>query len=160
MYYGAIDKYEVFKMIIKVCDVFGYGANNNADKLISGTIAVETDYGLSKDNTEYSGAGLCQFDKEPFEDIQRRIVTYHNGDWCQSAKKNFDIDLSQVTWQSLKYSPLVSIIFCRLTYKLRPEPIPISIEEMGEYWKKWYNSELGKGTVKKFIEKYEKHIGG
>ena len=45
---------------------------------------------------------------------------------------------------------------------MMPEKLPNSydIEGLAKYWKKYYNTEGGKGTVEKFIEKYEKYVGG
>ena len=47
-----------------------------------------------------------------------------------------------------------AIIHCRLKYRRVPKKLPKTIEGMGEYWKQFYNSELGKGKSSEFIEKY------
>jgi len=39
-----------------------------------------------------------------------------------------------------------------LKYKLIPELIPNSLDERATYWKKYYNSEAGKGTMKHYLE--------
>ena len=48
-----------------------------------------------------------------------------------------------------------AIIMCRLKYRRVPKKLPKTVEEMANYWKKYYNSELGKGNPEEFIEKYK-----
>ena len=44
--------------------------------------------------------------------------------------------------------------FCRLHYRRVPSALPKAgnLQAQAEYWKKYYNSNLGKGTVKHFME--------
>ena len=44
---------------------------------------------------------------------------------------------------------------CRLKYKNVPKKLPKTVEGMANYWKKYFNSELGKGDPEEFIEKYK-----
>ena len=46
----------------------------------------------------------------------------------------------------------VAIFFTRIYYRRKPGAIPKTTEERAEYWKKHYNTEQGKGTVKHYIE--------
>ena len=48
-----------------------------------------------------------------------------------------------------------AIIMCRLKYRRVPKKLPKTVEGMANYWKKYFNSELGKGDPKEFIERYE-----
>lgn len=48
------------------------------------------------------------------------------------------------------------IVFCRLKYRRVPKPLPTTQEECAMYWKKWYNSDLGRGTVTHFLELADK----
>ena len=45
-------------------------------------------------------------------------------------------------------------VFCRLKYKRDKYPLPKSNDLKGqaEYWKRVYNTHLGKGTIKHFME--------
>lgn len=45
----------------------------------------------------------------------------------------------------------------RLQYLRRPEAIPNSLDGIAEYWKKFYNTESGAGTVAEFKEKWSMH---
>jgi hypothetical protein len=46
---------------------------------------------------------------------------------------------------------ILGIIFARLIYYRDPAPIPSTLEEQAEMWKRVYNTKHGKGTVEEFI---------
>ena len=48
----------------------------------------------------------------------------------------------------------LQVAFCRLKYRRDKHAIPPNsdIEAQAKYWKRVYNTELGKGTVKHFME--------
>jgi len=50
------------------------------------------------------------------------------------------------------------IIHCRLKYWRVPKKMPSSIEGQADYWKKYYNSELGKGDPEHFVEVVKKWL--
>ena len=44
---------------------------------------------------------------------------------------------------------------CRLKYLIVPKKLENTVEGMAHYWKKYYNSDFGKGEPEEFIEKYK-----
>ena len=148
LYYGLLSHEYLELAAIKICDILGNGVNNKAVQLLLETASAETGAGTIKDSTIYAGMGITQIDKLPFEDIKNRTRQYHKN----KLIKYFDIDIDLVAWDSLAYNPLLSMIFTRLKYKLIPEPIPNSIENRAIYWKKYYNTKAGKGTVEHYLE--------
>jgi len=58
----------------------------------------------------------------------------------------------------LKYDLRYATIFARLHYRRKREPLPVGIESMSSYWKRHYNTKLGKGTEAEFIDNYHKYI--
>ena len=66
-------------------------------------------------------------------------------DWLSDAT---DDDLKNLLWGSIA----AGIVFCRLKYWRVPFKIPSNIKGQAKYWKKYYNSESGAGTVEKFLE--------
>ena len=132
-----------------VCNVLGVGDQNAADYLLCETAAAETQFGTYADPTPNgAGRGLYQCDQLPFKDVQARSRPAD----VDAIKLAFDIDIKAVEWDDLNFSPLLATIFARLHYKLRPGAIPQTLVERAEYWKKHYNSVLGKGTVEHYIE--------
>ncbi len=150
MYYGLTRTSQVFEMVDDVVEAL---KGNNEDikttkELIVSTIGQETHLGTFKDKTKYKyGTGLSQIDSGiPFEDIIKRSSKYH-----EVIEKRFNIDLKAVKHRELELSPLLSIILCRLKYKLVPKKIPKDIDGQWKYYKKYYNSYLGKAKREEYI---------
>lgn len=154
-YYGSIDKENITKIISKVCSVLGNGNNNNAHKLILGTISQETHMGTYKDSSPWKGGrGLCQFDKIAFEDVKARCRKKDR----ELIEMHFGINIKKINFDMLEYNPLISIIFCRLKYKMIPKEIPTSLIDQAKYWKKYYNTNLGKGEIQNYINNYQRYL--
>lgn len=65
------------------------------------------------------------------------------------------LDIDTVLWlMRLDDNDKIGVWFCRAHYRRRPEPIPSDIQSIAEYWKRWYNTYQGKGTVNEFLENY------
>jgi hypothetical protein len=60
-------------------------------------------------------------------------------------------DLDQALWTNIA----TGIVFCRLKYWRVPHKIPNTVKGKAKYWKKWYNTEGGAGTVEHFLESIE-----
>ena len=56
-------------------------------------------------------------------------------------------EVSQLVW-NLRYATAI----CRIHYWRVPEPIPADIKGQAAYWKRHYNTPLGRGTVAKYLE--------
>lgn len=61
------------------------------------------------------------------------------------------------SWQvdpvNLQWSLAYGAAICRLIYRRRPEPMPAhgDLPGMAAYWKKWFNTPKGAGTVTQFL---------
>ena len=49
---------------------------------------------------------------------------------------------------------------CRVHYFRRPEALPKTLKGQAEYWKKWYNTAAGAGTVDEYLVNWKRYIGG
>ena len=58
----------------------------------------------------------------------------------------------------LKGNLYYAVAMCRIHYYRVSEALPNDLEGMARYWKKYYNTELGKGTVEEFIHNYEQAV--
>ena len=146
MNYGYITNELAKEMCFKIVDVLG-GSDNHINMLLE-TARAETKLGEIADTTKYAGIGITQFDKIPFEDTKARTLIRTK----KLVKDRLGIDIDLVMWEHLRYNPYLCFIFTRLFYLLRPNKIPATIEERAKYWKKWYNTKLGKGTVEHYLE--------
>ncbi len=146
--YGLVAPAQLKQFAQAVCDVLGRGDGNSAVYLLCETAAVETQYATYRDLTPNgAGRGVCQCDEIAFKDVQQRT---RQAD-VDAVKAAFDFDLKKVQWDDLNLSPLLAFVFARLHYKLKPEAIPQTLRGRAEYWKKYYNTALGKGSVEEYI---------
>lgn len=146
MYYGTLREKHTLEIARWVVEVLGGG--ESALKLILETAMQETVLGNYRDNSSYGGGvGLCQCDPVAFYDTQKRIPRRFK----DLIDGNFCIEVDEVHHRELAFSPLLSLLWCRMHYLLRPGAIPETAQDRGKYWKKWYNSELGKGTVDDYM---------
>lgn len=149
VYYGLATPRHLRDIVIAVCNVLGHGAPANcAVDLMLETAAQETHCGQIADPTPNgAGRGLFQIDPIAFNDICQRARPND----VNLISQNFGINIRTVRHDALDHSPLLSAIFCRLFYKLLPAPIPATLVERAAYWKKYYNTELGAGTVGQYV---------
>ncbi len=61
-------------------------------------------------------------------------------------------EIKHLLWTNL----VAGIVFCRLKYWRVPKPIPSDLEGKASYWKDFYNTAGGAGTVTHFLELSEK----
>lgn len=147
MNYGYIDKEDLKKQAKKICEVLGMGVNQVADKMILETAIAETGLGKIEDKTKGAGMGITQFDEFPFDDLKQRSL-----DKRDKIYQNLGVDITLVEWDDIRYNPFLGMLFARLQYLPLKENIPSTIEERARYWKKYYNTVKGKGTVEHYLE--------
>ena len=150
MNYGIVDFVEEEAKKVVRC----LGGGDNAIKLILETATSETALGHLEDKTVYAGMGICQFDKKPFYLVRRRAVKKYR----KKILSELGVDLKLVEWEHLRYNSFLSLLFCRLYYKFIPRPIPESVEGRAKYWKKYYNTYLGKGTVGHYLAMVRRYL--
>lgn len=143
--YGLVNKAHLIDIVDKVVEALGGG--EPAKALLMETAAAETGIGVIKDTTPNVGMGLMQFDRIGFDDVKLR-TTKANKD---ATLRMLGVDIMGVQYEDLRFNPFLSVIFARLKYKLVPSAIPATIEGRAAYWKKWYNSSLGKGTTQSYL---------
>lgn len=146
--YGLINDKELYLIVDEVVKVLGNGKNESVADLLIETARAETNCGKAIDRTPLMyGVGLMQFDEVGFNDVKDRTKKYHS-----IIKERLHIDLDFVKFEWLVYNPFLSILFARLKYKLIPEEVPDNIYSRAKYWKKYYNTFKGKGTVEHYLK--------
>ncbi len=153
MNYGVINLKRIQEDAQIICDCIGHGKNGTAIEMIIETAIAETGLGQIEDKTVGAGMGITQFDDKPFQDIRDR-----NQKLRPKILKDLGIDINLVEWDDLRYNQFLALLFTRLHYWLKGDPIPQTIEERAKYWKLHYNTALGKGTVEHYL-KMNKRFG-
>ncbi|MFY4767444.1 hypothetical protein ACOTV5_02300 [Aliarcobacter butzleri] len=147
MNYGYVTDELAVEMANKICDCVGHGKYETAVEMIIETAVTETGLGRIKDTTDAAGMGITQFDKIPFADVRDRCIKLKS-----KIEKELGVDITKVEWDDLRYNIFLSLLFARLLYWLKGDPIPQTIQERAAYWKLHYNTKLGKGTVEHYLE--------
>lgn len=132
--------------------ILGNGKHQSAQAMILETACAETQLGQYPDSYEPEGFGLHQFDTIGLNDTITRTRELDK----LRVFNAFGFDLEKVTPQSISNDPVQSFVLCRLKYKLRPEEIPADFVSRAVYWKRFYNTEAGKGTVDHYLESAER----
>jgi hypothetical protein len=106
--------------------------------------------------------GIYQIEPATHDDLWQNYLKYHN--------KLREIALNASTRQSscscrvheLIYNNFYATVIARLLLWRIAEPLPPAhdVWEMGAYWKKHWNTNIGKGTVEDFVDNYERYTGG
>ena len=89
---------------------------------------------------------ICKNYLEYRKDLMRKVAE------STMVKLSYFVDPKEEDWDFLlETNVAVQIAMCRLHYRRIPKPLPSSAEGQAEYWKKYYNSMAGRGTVEDFL---------
>jgi hypothetical protein len=128
----------------------------SAENLIMGTAAQESHLGHYLKQVG-KGPALGVYQCEPFTHAD--IVNYID----RGVKVKFgriipgDLMPKGVDNYRLVYDLRYATMIARIHYYRKSEPLPAAddVEGLARYWKIWYNSVKGKGTVAEFVKNYE-----
>lgn len=133
-------------------------ASPEAVQMLLGTAARESRLGKIKTKNRKTGIGPFQIIRTTEKDIWNNYLKYKP----ELAKKIEDTTgVSGPSPDALENNFPYAAIMARLVYKRVPEDLPPAsdVKAQAEYWKKWYNTDLGAGSPEKFMDSYEKDIG-
>lgn len=124
--------------------------SDDAAELIYRTGMAETGYRVLRQMGGGPALGFFQCEPKTMLDIMKNYVHYRQ-DLKQkiialgyNEEHSSDILMSNIALQ---------VAFCRIKYRRDKYQIPSkdNLKEQGKYWKRVYNTKLGKGTVEHFI---------
>lgn len=158
-HYGLIGgDIQIMSDILLACTIINASNVNEASKLLADTIAVESMNGKAIDYSTQYGEGLTQFDKGTFEYIKEYFKDSKYNNMHQRIKNFLFIDIRSANYEDLRKRPLLSIIYARLLYFTINEPLPTGdVFARYEYYKKYYNSVLGKTTLTKYVNAHNNY---
>lgn len=142
---------EAIEEILDFCD-FRY--TQAIVDMILGTACVESNCGEYIKQINGPACGIFQIEPKTARDIYTNFIQYNN-----KLKYYYDMLFNEhlTLEQNLKFNLAFSIFMCRIFYMRFSEPIPNTLELQAVYWKKYYNTELGKGTTDLYIMKGKKY---
>lgn len=128
-----------------------------AEDLLLGTAAQESLMGkYLKQKGDGPALGIFQIEPNTHADVWDNYLKYR-----QAYVKKIDPNLTEMPDHSrliydLKYAAKIA----RLIYHRAPEvlPSPYDLNGLAKYWKKYYNTPKGKGTVEEFVKNFMLHV--
>lgn len=144
-----IDKNQLRELITKVLqDTNLY--SDSAVELLMLTAAVESRLGTYIKQVQGPARGIFQMEPATEKDLWDNYLKY---------KPNIVKDIQKYTLRhpdELRFNIAYAICMTRIHYLRCPETIPPAddIRALANFWKKWYNTSAGKGTVDKAIAAY------
>ena len=120
-----------------------------AVNLLLGTAAQESWFGTVFRQTG-GGPAIGAFQMEPatFNWLREKFAS--NYPWMlfrrEAAEMEWDLSLA--------------ILMARLRYRVVPAPLPAAddVHGLATYWKAYYNTPAGAGTVEEFVKNYRKYV--
>lgn len=153
-FYGLSSVQNLVELCGQVCDVLGHGVHESAHPMLIETCCAETHAGQARDKTLYgAGAGVGQTDEGTFDWLKAKFLEPKYQNVVDALKEHFNVDLAKVQYRELDFSPLLSLIFVRLRYRVLDEPIPADMAGRAAYWKQHYNTDAGKGSAQEYLER-------
>jgi hypothetical protein len=142
----------VIRPVLKDLDLWSV----EAEQLVLGTACQESKCG------EYlvqlgggPALGIYQMEPATHDDIWRnylpgRAIKYKISDFAFNAGLDADEMIGNLYYATA---------MCRIHYLRVPEKIPVGLHPQAAYWKKYYNTPLGAGTINEYINSWERFVG-
>lgn len=128
-----------------------------AEMLVLGTAAQESRFQYLKQLGTGPALGLWQCEPRTHADIWENYIRYRQelavkvrataGHGGASTLKPED------DW--LVYNLRYAAAICRIHYRRAPDPLPRDVKGFARYWKRFYNTEQGRGTEDEFIDSFK-----
>lgn len=122
-----------------------------AIELLLGTAAQESHLGYYIEQLSGPARGIFQIEPDTAAWLETRVREPLRS-WLRGYR-----DDEPIIW-ALEYRLDYQIACCRMRYLVVPAPIPHDLEGQARYWKQYYNTYLGRGTVEEYIANYNKYV--
>ena len=140
-------KRTIYRLIEEVLNRIGL-YSEDAVRLVYETGLAESRY---RHLEQINGPALGFFQIEPatVRDIWENYALHHPK--IRDSLFALGFDESELEFRIISNIAL-QIALCRLTYRRDPDEIPNNMIDRAAYWKKVYNTRLGKGTLEHYLK--------
>ena len=127
-----------------------------AEDLMMGTCAVESNMGeFLVQQGSGPALGIFQMEPDTHNDIWKNYLRYRTGSANNLGGLVYQFG---TTSQEMVHDLRYACTMARIKYWRDPSPIPKDTEGQAAYWKRIYNTELGAGTIKKYMWAYNHFV--
>jgi hypothetical protein len=129
--------------------------STSAVELVLGTALQESHLTYIKQLGEGPALGVCQMEPNTHDDIWENFLKYRN------VLSDAVLDIGGPNAPELIWNLKYSVAMCRVHYRRVRSPLPQAGDVAGQaqYWKTYYNTELGKGTTQEYIDNWSRTHG-
>jgi len=150
--------YKQFKDLIIIPSLEHLGLYSESSvNLLSGIVAQESHVATYIKQINGPAIGPYQMEKPTYSTNMEYLI-YRNDDLTD---KVINLTLKEIPhFESMAGNFYFATAMARVHFLRFEEPLPpaYDIRALAIYWKKYYNTEAGKGTVEEFIKNYECYI--
>ncbi|MGB0978113.1 MAG: hypothetical protein ACPGVV_01895, partial [Croceimicrobium sp.] len=149
---------DIIRPTLKLVNLWSLSAEN----LLLGTAAQESDLAYYiVQNPIGPALGIYQMEPNTLQDLYRNFIPRHP-EWHRFVYQDRNVleDCEERNPTDLIWDLRFATVMTRLHYWRVPEPLPDAnnVEKLATYWKKYYNTALGKGKPSEFIRNYKHYI--
>lgn len=136
--------------------------SESSENLLLGTAAHESYMGYYLTQQGGPALGIYQIEPATHYDLWHNYLNYRQ---TLSEKLRSFLPASCTTIETMNSQLISNLVYstaiARMIYYRVTEPLPKAndIASLALYWKKYYNTYLGKGKEEDFISHYQKYIG-
>jgi len=128
-----------------------------AEQLVLGTACQESECGRWLHQLGAGPAlGIYQMEPATHNDIWDNFLEY-KPDLVEKLKR-FHINLAEDTECELMGNLYYATAMCRVNYLRMPGAIPDYLGGQAQYWKTFWNTELGAGTIQEYIDNWNRFV--
>jgi len=130
-----------------------------AENLLLGTAAHESKMGTNLVQQGGPALGIFQMEPATHDDCWNNYLAYRN----DLAAKAVELCAHKMERrEQLVWNLYYATAMCRLQYNRFKEPLREAddVGALARYWKRYWNTDQGKGTVEQFMEHYALYVGG
>jgi hypothetical protein len=161
----VISPTQIKSLIKSTCEGMGEKfASEDAITLIHETGVVESGYKYLRQLGDGPAKSFWQIEPLSAVDNLQHYLKHRKSLMLRCAMVSM-IDLKH--WQNnderlwsniLEKNISAAIVHCRIKYWRVPKPMPNTLEGRSFYWKKYYNTDQGKGTTEKYIDTVKEYL--
>lgn len=134
--------------------------SQEASDLLLGTALAESNLEFFKQIGGGPALGFMQMEPLTFNDIFHRYLEREDKAHLKRKVHLMMVPYNQNFSMTFSLQQLITnlpfaIMMARIRYLMVPAPIPKNVEGQAEYWKTYYNTEEGAGTVEKYIKSWK-----
>ena len=128
-----------------------------ARELLFGTACTESGLKPRFQDKNGTAIGMFQVEYATFSDLWHRAIKIKHPELYSAIEKKYSACGGAITFEDLQTSDELCAVFARMKYAENNSPIPPAsdIASQAKYYKKHYNTDLGKATHYSYIKRRE-----